>query len=63
MTEVGLQVVEKEELLESLLCFLDYMRDEVEAEKKSLGFNDAWMELEHLAIELDIELNGKAVDE
>ena len=44
--------------LEVILNLLDHMEEEIEREKFSLSFNDAWQELEHLATELDIELNG-----
>jgi hypothetical protein len=56
--DLGALVVEKYELLEGMLNMLDYMENEVEREKFSLGFNDAWCELEHLTMELDMELNG-----
>ena len=52
-------VVEKVELLEVMQNLLTFMEEEVYREHKSLGFNDAWSDLENLTLELEAELNDQ----
>lgn len=53
------QVVEKIEVYEVLETLLDVMEDELVRELFSLSFCDAWLNAEHLLIELDAELKDK----